>query len=121
MTNKRDLKNVIKIICGDIAGECIYVKSYVDGIDEEGMDEIICKVAILQMKTIDKVSVCFDKTLSSFEGNNKEYRKARKAYYKKCYAELMKEFKEAIGGIVHEMNALLPQEVKDANKAALKA
>lgn len=119
MANKRDLKQMIRFVCGDIAGECIYAKACVEGIDDEKMDEIICKVALLQVKTTDRVSVCFDKNLKSFNNDKKAYNKARNQYYKACYSELKKEFKIALEEIVKEMNALLPQEVREANKAAL--
>lgn len=118
MANKRNLKKMIRFACGDIAGECICAKAYIDGLDYEKMDEVVCKVALLQVKTTDKISVCFDKTVKGFNGDKKEYRKARNAYYRACYTELKKEFKDALIEIVKEMNALLPQEVKDANKAS---
>lgn len=119
MASKRDLKKFIKCTCGDIAGECIFAKVYFDGIDCDKMDDIIVKAACLQTTTIDKVSVSFDKTLKSFDGNAFEYRKAKKAYYKECYKSLHKELAEAVNGIVDEMNATLSAEQKAVNKAAL--
>lgn len=120
MANKRNLKQMIRFVCGDIAGECIYAKACIDSINDEKMDEIICKIALLQVKTTDKVSVCFDKNVKSFNGDMKAYNKARRDYFKACYTELKKEFHSALEEIVKEMNALLPQEVRDANKAELK-
>lgn len=119
MANKRDLKKFIKYTCGDIAGECIFAKTFFDGIDQDKMDDIIVKAALLQTSTIDNVSVSFDKTLKSFDGNACEYRKARNAYYKECYNALRKELATAVEGIVKEMNETLSQEQKNANKAAL--
>ena len=119
MANKRDLKKMIKYTCSDIAGECIFAKLYFDGIDNEKMDDIIVKSAFLQTSTIDKVSVSYDKTLKSFNGNAFEYRKAKGKYYKDCYQALKKELADSVAEFVSEMNAALSQEKKDANKAAL--
>ena len=119
MASKRDLKKLIKFTCGDIAGECIFAKVYFNGVDQDKMDEIIVRCACMQTTLIDKVSVWFDKTLKSFSGNAKEYRKARKAYYQDCYKAIKAELSEAVTELVAEMNAALSQEQKDANKAAL--
>ena len=119
MANKRDLKARIKYACGDIAGECILTKNYVPGIDEEAVENIVCAVALLQVRTIDRVSVSFDRTKRTFP-DKKSYRAARREYFKRCYGELKKDFKESLVEVVKDMNALLPQEVRDANKAAAK-
>lgn len=116
MANKRDLKARIRYACGEIAGECILTKDYVPGIDEEKVDDIVCAVALLQVRTVDRVSVCFDRTVKAFP-DKKAYRRARKDYFKRCYAELKKEFQASLVEVVKDMNALLPQEVRDANKA----
>ena len=116
MANKRDLKARIRYACGEIAGECILTKDYVPGIDEEKVDDIVCAVALLQVRTVDRVSVCFDRTVKAFP-DKKAYRRARKDYFKRCYAELKKEFQASLVEVVKDMNALLPQEVRAANKA----
>ncbi len=119
MASKRDLKKFIKYTCGDIAGECIFANLYFEGIDHNKIAEVIVKAATLQTTMIDKVSVTFDKTPKSFNGNNFEYRKARTAYFKACYKALKDEIASAISDIVAEMNAALSKEQKEANKAAL--
>lgn len=118
MANKRNLKAKIKYACGEIAGECIYAKGYIPGVDAEKADDIVCAVALLQVRTIDRVSVCFDRTLKAFS-DKKAYKKARRDYFKRCYGELKKEFTASLVEVVKDLNALLPQEVRDANKAAL--
>ena len=119
MANKRDLKKYIKYVCGDIAGECIFANLYFEGVDHDKLAESIVKAATLQTTMIDKVSVTFDKTPKSFEGNNFEYRKARTAYFKTCYKALKDEMATAVDDIVAEMNAALSEEQKKANKEAL--
>ena len=119
MANKRDLKKYIKIVCGDIVGECIFAKLYFDGADAEKMDNIIVRTAILQTTTIDKVSVSFDKNLKSFDGDAKAYKKAHKAYFKECYKQLHEQLNDEVNAIVAEMNRAISQEQKNANKDAL--
>lgn len=119
MANKRDLKKYIKYTCGDIAGECLFGIDFFENADAEKLENVIVKAACLQTETIDKVSVSFDKTLKSFNGNAKEYKKARRAYYKECYKALQQELSDSVNALVAEMNSTLSQEQKDANKAAL--
>lgn len=119
MATKRDLKKYIKYTCADIAGECIYAMEFFNGIDYDKMENIIVKAAYIQTETIDKVSVSFDKTLKSFNGNAFEYNKARKAYYKECYKALRNELATTVNTLVEEMNSALSKEQKEANKAAL--
>lgn len=119
MASKRDLKKLIKITCGDIVGECVFAKLYFDGVNQDKMDEIIVRTACLQTSAIDKVTVWYDKTLKSFDGDVRAYRKARNEYYKCCFNAIKAELSEAVSEIVAEMNAALSQEQKDANKAAL--
>ena len=83
------------------------------------MDNIIVRTAILQTNTIDKVSVSFDKTLKSFDGDAKAYKKAHKAYFKECYKQLHEQLNDEVNAIVAEMNKAISQEQKNANKDAL--
>ena len=64
-----------------------------------------------------KVSFAFDHLPTDFPSENL-YRKARNAYYKKAYASLQSKFLDKVNDIVREMNAALPQEVKENNKKA---
>ncbi len=119
MANKRELKKAIKTICGDIAGECIVARDLVPGIDPKKMEEIIFKIADLQYSTVDNVTFSFDRAMDSFD-NPHLYKVAREAYFRKGYAKLIDEFNKNVEGIVREMNAALPQDQKDANKAEKK-
>lgn len=117
MANKRDLKKYMKTLAANVAGETIFILNYYDNIDFEKADKVIDDLSQLLIEKTDDVSVGFDKTLKvSFEGNLKEYRKAHRSYYKKCYSELIKEFNEKIQEIVKEMNALLSKEQLEENK-----
>ncbi|MDE6581662.1 MAG: hypothetical protein K2K47_03950 [Duncaniella sp.] len=118
MSNKRLLKKEIRNICGALAGECIIVKWAIDGIDAEKMNEIVYKIADLQETTIERVSVAFDRTPSSFDYDMKAYNKARNQYYKAAFKSLKADFNKSVEEIIKEMNACLPAAAKEAAKAA---
>lgn len=109
MTSKRDLKKSIYASCSSVADGCMLTKGCISGIDCEKMDEIIAKIALAQVRSIKKVSVCFDKTPKSFDGDGKSYRKARRAYYKACYTELCKKLRDDLSEIIGQINSLSRQ------------
>lgn len=115
MANKRDLKKVIRTICGDLACECMLAAEYVKGVDVEAMHKIVGEIARLQEAALANTSFSFDKVPSDFE-STAEYRKARSAYNKRAYTSLRGKFNARVLEIVKQMNAAVPQAVKDANK-----
>lgn len=119
MANKRTLKKSIRYTCGDIAGECIFAKYTFEHVDCDAMDNAILNAAELQSSSLSKISVAFDRTFKTFDGDAKAYKKARRDYFKKCFTQLWADFTMGIEEIVKEMNAALPQTQKDANKKAL--
>ena len=117
MANKRDLKKYLKTMAANLAGETIFILNYYENIDEAKADAVIDKILALVTEKINNVSVSFDKTCKlSFEGNSKNYRKARTAYYKQCYKELANEFNQGVQDILKEMNGLLSKEQLEENK-----
>lgn len=108
MANKRGLKKGIRYICGDIAGECMLASYTFENADRQKINGIIIKTARLQDDTIKKVSVNYDKNLKSFDGNAKEYNKAKRKYFKNCYTTLINQFNDSVKEIVKEMNSLRP-------------
>lgn len=114
MASKRDLKKMIRYVCGDLAAECLLAKNFVKGVDAGAMDKIIVKIADLQAQTLSTVSFSFDKKPSDFP-TVAEYHKALRQYTHKAYASLNEKFLDKANEIVKEMNAALPQEVKDNN------
>lgn len=115
MANKRELKKEIQYVCGDIAAECLITKNFVKGVDKEKLNDVVGKVADLQISALDAVSFSFDKLPKDFE-NGAAYRKARYAYFRKAYKALREKFYAKLNELVKEMNAAIPQEVKDNNK-----
>lgn len=117
MSNKRTLKKEIRYVCGDLAAESLLAKNFVKGVDAKVMTEVLTQVADLQISALNNVTFSFDKLPHDFE-NRAAYRKARCAYFRTAYASLRKKFYDKVNAIVREMNAALPQEVKDNNKKA---
>lgn len=117
MANKRELKKEIQYVCGDLAAECLLAKNFVKGVDAKTMREIIGKIADLQVSALENVSFSFDRLPNDFESGH-AYRKARREYFKTAYNSLREKFYNKVNAIVKEMNAALPQEVKDNNKKA---
>lgn len=120
MANKRDLKKQVKKICGNMATECLIAAQYVKGVEPKKMYAIVNKLAELQSHALTNISFDFDKVPSEF-ASMQEYRKAKESYFKQAYTAFREKFNGRIQEIVKEMNAALPQEVKDANKAAANA
>ncbi len=102
MANKRDLKKKVKLICEDLATECMFAADYVKGVDANEMYGIVGKIATLQENALNRISFSFDKT----------------PYFKKAYDSFREKFNNHMQDVVKEMNGALPQEVKDANKKA---
>lgn len=115
MANKRELKKEIQYVCGDLAAECLLAKNFVKGVDANAMKEIIGKIADLQVSALGHVSFSFDRLPHDFESGH-AYRKARREYFKTAYKSLREKFYDKVNALVKEMNAALPQEVKDNNK-----
>ena len=115
MSSKRTLKKSIKDACGNVAGEFIFAQMRLEGLDQDKVENIVCRVALLQVSTLDNVSTRFDKKRSDF-ADTKTYRKARAQYYRNYYTSLQKELTSNIENIVEEMNAMLTPEQKEANK-----
>lgn len=117
MSSKRLLKKEIRIVCGSMAGECVVARISVPGIDVEKMNQVILEIASLQENALSRVSFTFSQGTSSF-ATVKEYNKARSKFFKDAYRKLKNDFNHRVVEIVKEMNALLPQAQKDANRAA---
>lgn len=105
---KRDLKKSIRYTCGEIASEAAFTGAVMNGGDLDLMAQVIIDAARLQAKSLEKVSVSFDRLPKDF-ADKAEYRKARHAYYKKAYAALVEEFNKQLAEIVKKMNSALPK------------
>jgi hypothetical protein len=116
MANKRQLKKAISSACGEIAGECIFSESTIEGAKFEDWDNIILNVALLQQEAVNRVSVSFDKTPKDF-ANKKEYRVARRTYFKAAEKSIAEYMHKETEKVVEEMNALVPKTKKAKSEA----
>lgn len=116
MANKRQLKKRVRYTCGDLAAEILIASHALKGFDRQQVAKIVTDIARLQEETLQHASFSFDKGRRSFD-NAADYNKARTAYFRAAYKKLGLEFNEKVAAIVKEMNAAMPQAVKDANKA----
>lgn len=119
MANKRQIKKQIHYACSALATQCIIAGESVKGIDRGAMCDVILEIAKLQATSLERCSFSFDKTKADFEDCH-AYNAAKAKYYADAFHMLIKEFNEQVGDILHKMNALLPAEQREANKAAAK-
>ncbi len=106
MANKRQLKKAIGYACGEMAGECFFAQDTFENTNPEDWDKIVLDIALLQAEAVNRVSVDFDKVPKDF-ANGKEYKKARRAYFKSVEKAIGNYMKEESEKIVSEMNALV--------------
>ena len=120
MANKRNFKKYMKAMAEGIAGETIFILNYYDNIDENKANKVIGDMLVMYTSKINDVSKAFDQTPRKSFGNNiKEYRKARRAFYKSHFGGLRKEYNEGVQTILKEMNSLLSKEQLAENKKAV--
>lgn len=120
MANKRNLKKEIRNICGDLAAELLSAAACIEGFDTERVNDIVGRIASLQVNALSHCTFSFDKTAKDFD-NAHDYHKALRAYNRKAFGKLKADADTEIAAILKEMNALLPQAARDAVKAAAKA
>lgn len=111
MANKRNLKKQVKYLCGDMASECILAIELAPNVNKEKMEDAIQQIAKLQFSTIGHATFSFDKSPRDFS-SAKEYRHARKDYFKKAYSSIIKEFNTKVDDIIKMMNSALPADKK---------
>ena len=113
MQSKRDLKKQIRHICGDLAGECLLISEICP---EEKLDEVnqlIIDLAVLQERTIARVSFSFDRSANEFD-SKQAYEKARGKYYRAAFGKLHEQFNKELADCVNRMNDIagLAKEVQ---------
>lgn len=119
MANKRDLKKQIRYACGDAAAE-ILIALEVENLNRDAVAAIVGKIAELQVNSLKNATFAFDKSPRDFDNRN-AYNKARREYTHTAYARLRQQFMAGLQDVVKDMNATLSDEIKEANKKALKA
>lgn len=118
MATKRDLKKFIRNTCGALAAEIILARAAFPSIERAKVYDIVSDIAALQVNTLPKVSIAYDKKPTDFT-NLAEYHKARHAYYATAYDHLLESFEAQVAEIVTKMNAALPEDVRATIKKSL--
>ncbi len=115
MANKRNLKKLIRRVCGEIAVEAIIAYQTIPSMSSETVGQILGDVAELQCETLSRISFSFDKSRADSE-NGAAYRAARRRYNAAAFARLRTDFTEGVNKVLKELNAAIPAEVREANK-----
>ncbi|MDE6311350.1 MAG: hypothetical protein K2L96_05980 [Muribaculaceae bacterium] len=118
MSNRRELKKYVRAVCADLAAGIIETSYAFPGVSMSNVAEIVNEVASLQVETLAKISIGFDKTPSSMDAA--EYGKARRAYFHKASKALLEEFHKSVDVILKKINAALPEDVRSELKASAK-
>ncbi|MDE6276937.1 MAG: hypothetical protein K2M06_02405 [Muribaculaceae bacterium] len=118
MSNRRELKKYVHAVCGDLAAGILETSYAFGNVKKSDVIDIVNDIASLQIDTLAKISIAFDKTPSAMEAG--EYRKARRAYYRSAAKALLDEFHKSVDEILKKINAALPEEVRAELKAAAK-
>lgn len=116
MANKRQLKKQIRMVCGDLAGECALAAELIPGADRKEFNRLIGEIARLQTLALARISFVFDKDVRSFE-SAAEYKKAKEQFFATAMDKLIKDFTEQVNGIIKQMNSLLTKGQRDLQKS----
>ncbi len=111
MSNKRDLKKIIRNTCGGLALDMVNAGELFPQINPKDVEQIVYDCALLQLGTLRRLSIAFDRSRSDFADKG-EYTHARREYFSKAYSALMAEFYKDVEEIIKRMNAALPEDVR---------
>lgn len=118
MSNRRELKKYVHAVCGDLAAGILETSYAFENVKKADVIDIVNDIAALQIDTLAKISVAFDKTPSAMDPG--QYRKARRAYYRNAAKALLEEFNKSVDEILKKINAALPDDVRSELKAVAK-
>ena len=118
MSNRRNFKKYVRAVCGDLAAGILETSYAFEGVKHSDVRAIISDIATLQVDTLAKAGVAYDKCPSAMEAG--EYRKARRTYFHKAYKALADEFNNSVKDILKKINAALPADVRESLKEAAK-
>lgn len=117
MANKRELKKFIRNSCGAAAAEMLLARAAFPSISRKDVYDVIQNLANLQGQSLRLVSIAYDKKAGAF-ADAKSYRADKAAYFKAAYNKLLSEFDGRLTEIVKQMNAALPEDVRQTLKEA---
>ena len=117
MANKRSVKKQIRTLCGELAAELLTASAVIDGFNADRVQALVGRIAALQVNALSHCSFAYEKSEKDFD-DARAYRNARRSYNHKAFAKLAADTEAEVAAILKEMNAMLPQSVRDAVKQA---
>ncbi len=103
LTNKRQIKKYINRVCDDVAQEVLPTAVHVKAISEEEADNILTDISVLQVKSLSRLNIAFDKSVEAFD-NIKAFNSAKSAYYRQAYNKLIEDFNNEIQKLISPVN-----------------
>ncbi len=89
MASKKDLKQSINGIAGELFAECLFCRLYIPGVDPTKADDVLTKILDMQTEFLSRAN----------RPDGKCNQKLVKAYYKKLKENLVKKIEEIAGEI----------------------
>lgn len=117
MANKRNFKKVVEAIGASVCEPMMAYYYTADDENRQKVEKLIAKVLGAVGAASANADITFDKGVKAFD-SLKEYSKAKKDFFKKLFEKINNDFTKEIDESLKEFNALLPDEVKAANKNA---
>lgn len=103
ITSKRDLKKYIGELNYAVV-EYVLPSAYLAGfVDDAKAEEILNKLAELHNEAAKRINISYDKKPSAFE-SAKEYKKAKRAYFREAYGKAAEDYKEGINAVLEIIN-----------------
>ena len=119
MANKREFKKYADALGSSACEQMVYVYDTVENVDKDkvakAVEKVLCAVAAAKANA----DVTFDKGVKAFE-NLAEYSKAKKDFYRQLFTKINEDFHSQIDEALKLFNEAVPEEQKQANKAAVK-
>lgn len=118
MANKRTFKKTVDCLSGAICEDIMINFFAIKDIDKEKADASVARILDVTDAVRIGANHVFGKCVRDF-ADKKEYMKAKKAFFKKHFAELNATYGSNISEAIKEFNASVPDKIKEENKRAV--
>lgn len=117
MANKREFKKYVDAVGANACESMMVTFHNVEGLEPKLVNDAITQVLSAVAAARSHANVFFDKGHKAF-GSMEEYSKEKKAFFKKLFVKVNDDFAKELDAALKTFNSSIPQQVKDANKAA---
>lgn len=118
--NKRDFKKYVESLGDSACASMAEVYDSTDKIDKSKVADAVEKVIAAVAAAKSNADITFDKGVKAFDGNLKEYSKAKKAFFRQLFNKINDDFYKELDDAVKLFNEAIPEDLKAENKAAAK-